>query len=124
MGNDLRDYSLYTGSDATGKKTHVELEEDLSALVKKYGGDLSMHVDIVQINPAYNFSKQIIKLYEIPDQGALNIQVSNHRNIKVGDMKVDGLVSCLGFVKSTEHFQRLHKDLKQLCDVYHPDRTK
>ena len=120
----MENYALYTGRDATGKKTHVELEQDLSALVKKYDGDLSMHVDIIQINPVYNFSKQIIKLYEIPNQGVLNIQVSNHRDIKAGDMKVDGLVSCLRFVKSTEYFQKLHKDLKQLCDVYHPDRTK
>jgi len=120
----MHNYELNTGIDETGKKTQRELEDDLSALVKKYGGVLSMHVDIIQINPVYNFSKQIMRLYEIPNQGALNIQVSNHRNIKVGNMDVDGLVSCLGFVESTECFQRLHKDLKQLCDVYHSDRTK
>lgn len=120
----MKNYVLYTGKDTTGKKMQGELEDDLSALVKRYEGDISTHSEIIQINPVYNFSRQLIKLYEIPNQGAVNIQVSNHRDIEVGNMKVDGLVSCLGFVESVEYFQRLDKDLKQLCDIYHPGRTK
>ncbi|MEA3515332.1 MAG: hypothetical protein U9R34_07665 [Nanoarchaeota archaeon] len=120
----MKNYVLYTGKDETGEKMQADLEDDLSALVKRYGCDISTHFEIIQISKVYNFSRQIIKSYEIPKHGAINIQVSNHRDIKVGNMKVDGLVSCLGFVESDEYFQRLGKDLKQLCDIYHPDRTK
>ena len=118
----MKNYVFYAGSDVTGKKTHVELEDDLTALVKKYGSDLSTHSEITKIIGRSDVEKKITKLYEIPNQGAINIQISSQREIEIANIKVDGFLSCLGFLESSEYFQRLHKEIKQLCNVYHPDR--
>lgn len=118
----MKAYLLFAGINATGRKTHINLEEDLIVLVKKYDSDLSLSSETTQMSRT-EVARKVRRVYEIPNQGALYVQVSNHRDIEIADKKVDGLVMCLGFDESTEYFQGLHKEIKQLCNVYNPDRT-
>ena len=122
----MKSFAYYTGTNNENTKSYVVLEEDLIAAIKGFDGLLSMYSNMTEYKNQSSQEKKI-RIYEIPSQGAINMQVSSTRSIEIEGLDVgslDGLVTCLGFDESSKAFKKIDKELTQLCEHYQRDRKK
>jgi len=124
----VKDYIFFTGNNETGMKTDIELEKDIVVLVRNRGGILTNISHSIRTEDNQTVFKRT-KLYEIPDEGAVYVYISNQRDVHCGQGSLDhrysdGLVKCLGFKETEEQPNPLHTGLIELCEVYSSDRKQ
>ncbi|MEK6867751.1 MAG: hypothetical protein AABX98_02915 [Nanoarchaeota archaeon] len=123
----MKIYGYYTGTYQTSIKGTKDLENDLIALVKKYSGIMAYESVVTAIG-SDGTRNHSVRLYEIPEEGAMHIIISDRRVIKPmhaidsDPARFNGTVSCLGFDERHKFFGNLHHDLEALTHIYHGSR--
>jgi hypothetical protein len=99
------------------KGRHLNLEEDLIRFTGEYKPNFCSETFNYTPSPL-SISRRVIRLYEIPSEGAINVQVSSQRDIDADGRTFDGLISCLGFDENGKFFKDLHNRIMMLSKDY------